>query len=49
MAAGIIVLIGAVMLCVESEQRLSCGVVILVAAALDIFIGMMGYCRGHWV
>ena len=45
-AAGIIVLIGAVMLYVRSEQRRSWGVVILVASALNIFLGMMGLLAG---
>lgn len=45
-AAGIIVLIGAVMLYVRSEQRRSWGAVILVASALDIFLGMMGFLAG---
>lgn len=45
-AAGIIVLIGAVMLYVRSEQRRSWGVVILVASALYIVFGMMGLLAG---
>ena len=45
-AAGVIVLIGAVMLYVRSEQRRSWGVVVLVASALDIFLGMMGLLAG---
>ena len=45
-AAGIFVLIGAVMLYVRSEQRRSWGVVILVVSALDIFWGMMGLLAG---
>jgi hypothetical protein len=45
-AAGIIVLIGAVMLYVRSEQRRSWGIVILVVSALNIFLGMMGLVAG---
>jgi hypothetical protein len=44
--AGIIVLAGAVMLYVRPEQRRSWGVVILVASALNIFLGMMGLVAG---
>jgi hypothetical protein len=44
--AGIAVLIGAVMLYVRPEQRRSWGVVILVASALNIFLGMMGLLAG---
>jgi hypothetical protein len=44
--AGIIVLVGAVMLYVRPEQRRSWGVVILVASALNIFLGMMGLLAG---
>jgi hypothetical protein len=44
--AGIIVLVGAVMLYVKPEQRRSWGVVILVASALDFFLGMMGLLAG---
>jgi hypothetical protein len=44
--AGIVVLVGAVMLYVRPEQRRSWGVVILVASALNIFIGMMGLLAG---
>jgi len=44
--AGFIVLIGAVMLYVRSEQRRSWGVVILVASALYIVFGMMGLLAG---
>jgi len=44
--AGIIVLVGAVMLYVRPEQRRSWGVLILVASALNIFIGMMGLLAG---
>jgi hypothetical protein len=44
--AGIIVLVGAVMLYIKPEQRRSWGVVILVASALNIFLGMMGLFAG---
>ena len=44
--AGIVVLIGAVMLHIKPEQRRSWGVVILVASALNIFLGMMGLLAG---
>jgi hypothetical protein len=44
--AGIIVLVGAVMLYVKPEQRRSWGVLILVASALNIFLGMMGLLAG---
>jgi hypothetical protein len=44
--AGIIVLVGAVMLYVRPEQRRSWGVVILVASALNVFLGMMGLLAG---
>lgn len=44
--AGIVVLVGAVMLYVKPEQRRSWGVVILVASALNIFLGMMGLLAG---
>jgi len=44
--AGIIVLVGAVMLYVRPEQRRSLGIVILVASALNIFLGMMGLVAG---
>jgi hypothetical protein len=44
--AGIVVLVGAVMLYVKPEQRRSWGVVILVASALNIFLGMMGLVAG---
>src|SRR5579864_1472204 len=44
--AGIMVLVGAVMLYVRPEQRRSWGVVILVASALNIFLGMMGLVAG---
>ncbi|HEV2522766.1 MAG TPA: hypothetical protein VGT24_10340 [Candidatus Acidoferrales bacterium] len=44
--AGIVVLVGAVMLYVRPEQRRSWGVVILVASAANIFLGMMGLLAG---
>ena len=44
--AGIVVLVGAVMLYVRPEQRRSWGVVILVASVLNIFFGMMGLLAG---
>ena len=44
--AGIVVLIGAVMLYVRPEQRRGWGVVILVASALNIFVGMGGLLAG---
>ncbi len=44
--AGIVVLIGAVMLYVKPEQRRSWGVVILVVSALNFFLGMMGLLAG---
>jgi hypothetical protein len=44
--AGIVVLVGAVMLYVKPEQRRRWGVVILVASALNIFFGMMGLLAG---
>jgi len=44
--AGIVVLVGAVMLYVRPEQRRSWGIVILVASALNIFFGMMGLLAG---
>ena len=44
--AGIIVLVGAAMLYVKPEQRRSWGVLILVASALNIFLGMMGLLAG---
>ena len=44
--AGIVVLVGAIMLYVRPEQRRSWGVVILVASALNIFLGMMGLLAG---
>jgi hypothetical protein len=44
--AGIIVLIGSVMLYVKPAQRRSWGVAIIVASALNIFLGMMGLLAG---
>jgi len=44
--AGIVVLVGAVMLYVRPEQRRGWGVVILVASALNIFVGAMGLLAG---
>jgi hypothetical protein len=44
--AGIVVLVGAVMLYVKPEQRRSWGVVILVASALNFLLGMMGFLAG---
>ena len=44
--AGIVVLVGAVMLYVKPEQRRSWGVVILVASALNFFVGMGGLLAG---
>ena len=44
--AGIVVLVGAVMLYVKPEQRRSWGVVILVASALNFLLGMMGLLAG---
>jgi len=44
--AGIVVLVGAVMIYVRPEQCRSWGVVILIASALNIFLGMMGLLAG---
>jgi hypothetical protein len=44
--AGIIVLIGAVMIYVKPEQRRGWGVAILVASALNFFVGMGGLIAG---
>jgi hypothetical protein len=44
--AGIIVLVGAIMLYVKPEQRRSWGVVILAASALYVVVGMMGLFAG---
>ena len=43
---GIIVLVGAVMLYTKPEQRRTWGTVILVASALNFFLGMMGFLAG---
>jgi hypothetical protein len=43
---GIIVLVGAIMLYVKPEHRRSWGVVVLVASALYMVIGMMGLIAG---
>jgi len=45
-SAGIVVVVGAVMLYVKPEQRRSWGVVILVASALNFLLGMMGFLAG---
>ena len=44
--AGIVVLIGAVMLYVKPQQRRSWGIVILVISAIDFFVGMGGLLAG---
>lgn len=44
--AGIVVLVGAVMLYVRPEQRRSWAIAILVASALNIIFGMMGLFTG---
>jgi len=44
--AGIVVLIGAVMLYVKPEQRQGWGIVILTASALNFFLGMGGLLAG---
>jgi hypothetical protein len=44
--AGIVVLIGAVVLYVKPQQRRSWGVVVLVASALNFFVGMGGLLAG---
>ena len=44
--AGIIVLVGAIMLYVKTEQRRSWGMVILVASALYMVVGMTGLLAG---
>jgi hypothetical protein len=43
---GIVVLVGAIMLFIKPEQRRSWGVVILVASALYMVVGMMGLLAG---
>ncbi len=45
-AAGIIVLIGAVVLYVKPQQRRGWGLVILVVSAIDFFVGMGGLLAG---
>lgn len=45
-AAGIVVLVGAVMLYVKPEQRQSWGLAILVASALNVFVGIGGVLAG---
>jgi len=44
--AGILVLVGAIMLFVKPEQRRSWGVVVLVASALYMVVGLMGLLAG---
>ena len=44
--AGIVVLVGAVMLYIRPEQRRSWGVVVLIASALNFFVGMGGLVAG---
>ena len=44
--AGVIVLVGAVMLYPRPEQRRSWGVVVLVTSALNFFMGMGGLLAG---
>jgi hypothetical protein len=44
--AGIVVLVGAVMLYVRPEQRRRWGVVVLVASAPNFFMGMGGLLAG---
>ena len=44
--AGVLVLVGAIMLYVKTEQRRSWGTVILVASALYMVVGMMGLLAG---
>jgi hypothetical protein len=46
LVAGIVVMIGAVMLNVKPEQRHSWGLVILVISVLDVFVGMGGLLAG---
>ncbi len=46
LVAGIVVLIGAVMLYVKPEQRHGWGLVILIISALNIFVGMGGLSAG---
>lgn len=44
--AGIVVIIGAAMLYAKPEQRQGWGIVILIASALDFFVGMGGVLAG---
>jgi hypothetical protein len=46
LVAGIVVLIGAVMLYVKPEQRRTWGLVILVISALNVFLGIGGLLAG---
>ncbi|HEV2398651.1 MAG TPA: hypothetical protein VGS27_17035 [Candidatus Sulfotelmatobacter sp.] len=46
LVAGLVVLIGAVMLYVNPEQRRNWGLVILVISALNIFVGIGGILAG---
>ena len=46
LVAGFVVLIGAVMLYVKPEQRRSWGLVILVASALNVLVGIGGLLAG---
>ena len=44
--AGIVVLIGTILLYVKPQQRLGWGVVVLIASALNFFVGMGGLLAG---
>jgi hypothetical protein len=44
--AGIVVLIGAAMLYAKPEQRQTWGIVIIIASALNFFVGMGGLVAG---
>ncbi|MFN4219069.1 MAG: hypothetical protein ACK4HB_07305 [Candidatus Bipolaricaulia bacterium] len=44
--AGIVVLVGAAMLYAKPEQRQTWGIVILIASALNFFVGMGGLLAG---
>jgi hypothetical protein len=46
LVAGIVVLIGAVMLYVRPEQRRSWGLVVLLISAVDVLVGMGGLLAG---
>jgi hypothetical protein len=46
LVAGVVVLIGAVMLYVKPEQRRTWGLVILVISALNVFVGIGGLLAG---